>query len=201
MKCSTTKKNVTELEELYEQFLDYGEELCVVGFFSGKYDLNLVKEYIFTYFAEKAPWNHPHVIKRNSSFLSVCSPDKTLKMLDICNYLSPGTSYSAFLKCFETQECKAKFPFRWFTSAANLNETKLPPRTMFDNCTETEYDTFKEKWVELGMTTMADFLEYYNHLDVGPFVEALGKMIILFSSHGLDILKAVSISKAAFMFC
>ena len=38
-------------------------------------------------------------------------------------------------------------------------------------------------------------------MDVGPFVVALGKMITLFSSHGLDILKdAVSISKLAFMF-
>ena len=48
---------------------------------------------------------------------------------------------------------------------------------------------------------MLDYLKWYNILDVGPFVEALTKMVELFSEHHLDPLKdAVSISKLAFQF-
>ena len=47
---------------------------------------------------------------------------------------------------------------------------------------------------EKGMKTFADWLRYYNNLDVAPGLEALDKMRALYSEKGIDILKdAVSI--------
>ena len=49
---------------------------------------------------------------------------------------------------------------------------------------------FKEK----GMRTFADWLRYYNNLDVAPGLEALEKMRNFYTEKGIDILKdAVSI--------
>jgi len=44
------------------------------------------------------------------------------------------------------------------------------------------------------MTSFADWLRYYNNLDVGPFIEALQKMKPLYGERGIDICKdAVSL--------
>jgi len=49
---------------------------------------------------------------------------------------------------------------------------------------------FKEK----GIHTFADWLRYYNNLDVGPGLEALEKLRAFYTEKGIDILKdAVSI--------
>ena len=44
---------------------------------------------------------------------------------------------------------------------------------------------FKEK----GMRTFADWLSYYNNLDVAPGLEALGKMRAFYNEKENDILK------------
>jgi len=47
---------------------------------------------------------------------------------------------------------------------------------------------------ESGMTSFADWLRYYNNLDVGPFIEALQKMKTFYGERGIDICKdAVSL--------
>ena len=44
------------------------------------------------------------------------------------------------------------------------------------------------------MKTFADWLKYYNNLDVGPFLEALEKMRGFYTDLGIDIFKdAVSL--------
>jgi len=44
---------------------------------------------------------------------------------------------------------------------------------------------FKEK----GMLTFADWLRYYNNLDVAPGLEALEKMRNFYTEKGINILK------------
>ena len=46
---------------------------------------------------------------------------------------------------------------------------------------------FKEK----GMPTLADWLRYYNNLDVAPGLEALEKMKSFYTEKGIDILKEI----------
>ena len=57
----------------------------VLGFNSGKYDLNTVKEFLFPYLIEH----------QNSNYK--CLKTKHLELLDISNYVAPGFSYDAFL--------------------------------------------------------------------------------------------------------
>ena len=57
-----------------------------------------------------------------------------------------------------------------------------------------EYDDCHRIFKERGMQTFGDWLEYYNNLDVAPFLEALQKMKEFYTSLGIDILKdAVSL--------
>jgi len=39
------------------------------------------------------------------------------------------------------------------------------------------------------MTSFADWLHYYNNMDVGPFIEALQKMKTFSGERGIDICK------------
>ena len=201
------KKNAKELTDLYDKLMLYGQQIPVIGFNSGKYDINLIKQYLFNNMVVNCPNNPPHVIKRNNSFMSIVSPHQNYKMLDICNYLAPGTSYASFLKCFNTSQAKGMFPFTWFTDVNKLDETELPPKEMFYNTlkeqaiSDEDYNYLSAIFKDNNMTCMADFLKWYNNLDVGPFVEAMQNMISLFKTHGLDLLKqAVSISKLSFIY-
>ena len=57
-----------------------------------------------------------------------------------------------------------------------------------------EYDDCHRIFKERGMQTFGDWLEYYNNLDVAPFLEALQKMKEFYTTLGIDILKdAVSL--------
>ena len=52
----------------------------------------------------------------------------------------------------------------------------------------------KQTFRKSGMTSFADWLRYYNNLDVVPFIEALQKMKTFYGERGIDICKdAVSL--------
>ena len=56
------------------------------------------------------------------------------------------------------------------------------------------YRELQDIWRRRGMTTFRDFLEYYNNLDVGPFVQAVEKMQQFYFNHHIDLFKvAVSV--------
>ena len=76
------------LKELAEKLNAYIQELPVLGFNSGKYDLNAVKEFLFPYLIESQPVKF--TVKRNSNHM--CLMTNFLKFLDITNYLAPGFS-------------------------------------------------------------------------------------------------------------
>ncbi len=44
------------------------------------------------------------------------------------------------------------------------------------NITDAEYKICEDAWNDNNMKTFEDFLEWYNNLDVIPFVEAVEKM-------------------------
>ena len=44
------------------------------------------------------------------------------------------------------------------------------------NITEEEYNICVNAWKDNNMKTFKDFLEWYNNLDVLPFIEAVEKM-------------------------
>ena len=52
-----------------------------------------------------------------------------------------------------------------------------------------EWGRCKRFFQEKGMSTFADWLRYYNNLDVAPGLEALEKMRAFYTEKGIDILK------------
>ena len=186
-----TKKKQHPLHKLQLQLENYMSVLPVIGFNSGRYDLNAMKTSFFSYLADQE--DVKFAIKRNNTFM--CVTTAQLKFLDITNYLAPGFSYSQFLKAYECQEQKGFFPYEWMTSLDKLEVTSLPPHDAFystlkkSNITEEEYQLCQQTWNANKMTTMKDFLIWYNNKDVEPMLEAIEKMCQYYKDLKVDMFK------------
>ena len=187
----------------------------VLGFNSGKYDLNAVKEFLLPYLVKNE--GVKFTIKRNNNHM--CLKTEHLKFLDITNYLAPGFSYAQFLKAYECPAAKGKyqdyytltmfeifanylssytlgfFPYEWMDSLDKLEHPALPPHQAFyssltnKNISVEEYQYCQRVWDEQGMQTFRDFLIWYNDLDVEPFVEAVKKMMDFWRERQIDMFK------------
>ena len=179
---TSDNKVLTKLEEKLNAYI---QELPVLGFNSGKYDLNAVKEFLFPYLIEHHPIKF--TVKRNSNHM--CFKTNFLKLLDISNYVAPGFSCDQFLKAYECEQTKGSFPFEWVDGLDKLEETSLPSHEAFysslknQNITEQGYQYCQQVWEDKEMSTFKDFLVWYNNLDVVPFIEAVEKMC---GCHGRD---------------
>ncbi len=178
-------------------------ELPVVGFNSGKYDLNVLKNVLIPLLVQTQ--GVKFCVKRHHAYLALKSG--TLKFLDISNFLAAGTSYTQFLKAYNCEVEKGFFPYEYVDSLNKLEESQLPPHSAFyswlrnSNISSEEYQTCQDAWMREGMQTMRDFLVWYNNLDVTPFLEALDKMCGFWQEHGIDMLKeAISLPGLAFKF-
>ena len=185
------KKKVHPLKKLRERFEEYLEELPVLGFNSGKYDLNAVKEFLFPVLVQNEEVQF--TIKRNNNFM--CLKTDHLRFLDVTNFLAPGFSYAKFLKAYECPQTKGFFPYEWMDSLDKLDHPSLPPHDAFfstlknENITEQEYQYCQQVWSDNNMQTFKDFLIWYNNLDVQPFCDALEKMCAFWKDKNIDMLR------------
>ncbi|KAK3731199.1 hypothetical protein QZH41_006044 [Actinostola sp. cb2023] len=123
------------------------------------------------------------------------------KFLDVKKYLGPETDYASWIKAYGCTETKSWFPYEWFDYPDKLDYPSLPPYECWWSKLKARYLLSRQEWVEyktrfqeLGFDTMADWLWYYNNLDVGPFVEALVRMRDFYTDRGVKIFKdAVSL--------
>ena len=123
------------------------------------------------------------------------------KFLDVLNYLGPGITYEKWVKTYGATLAKSWLPYEWLDSPDKLDFPGLPPYMAWYSklkgeyvLTLKEYDDCHRIFKERGMQTFGDWLEYYNNLDVAPFLEALQKMKEFYTSLGIDIFKdAVSL--------
>ena len=209
-------------------------ELPVVGFNSGKYDINVIKPFLIRRLLRSAPvpknrqdkdgdYNSDDdddshgddedetdqdkkknksplqfVVKRNNDFLCISTP--TLRFLDIVNFIAPGFSYAKYLAAYGITEQKGFFPYEYLTSYQQLNESCLPPHEQFysslkqSNISAQEYAFCQKVWTDHHMTTLRDFLVWYNNLDVLPFLAALEKQSEFYATLHVDMLKdAISV--------
>jgi len=172
-------------------------QVPVVGFNSGKYDLNLIRKYFAEILAETD--EKINVVKNGTRIMFI--ETKELKFLDISNYLAPGTSYEKWVKAYGCEQKKSWFPYEWFDSPEKLEEKSLPDYEYWYSelkgrylLTRKEWEYCKKLYEEKGMKTFKDWLEYYNNIDVIPGIEAMEKMLSFYREKGLDMLKdAVSI--------
>ena len=168
---------VHPLEKLQEKLELYLMELPVLGFNSGKYDINAAKNPFFSHLVKHEQVKF--VIKRNNNHM--CLKTMHLKFLDITNYLAPGFSYEQFLKAYECTQTKGYFPYEWVDSLEKLDFSSLPPPEVFhstlsgSDITEEQYEFCQRVGNDNNMETFRDFLVWYNNLDVVPFLEAIEK--------------------------
>ena len=179
------------LSQLEEKLNAYIQELPVLGFNSGKYDLNASKEFLFPYLIKHQPVKF--TVKRNNNHM--CIKTDSLKFLDISNYLAPGFSYDQFLKAYKCEQTKGFFPYQWLDCLGKLEETSLPPHAAFyaslknAKITGEEYRYCQQVWEDNEMSTFKDFLVWYNNLDVVPFLEAVEKMSQFWQERKIDMFK------------
>ncbi|EGZ07855.1 hypothetical protein PHYSODRAFT_339760 [Phytophthora sojae] len=170
---------------------DYGklkqciDQVPVLGFNSGRYDINLIKADLFAVIGTD---NITSVIK-NPSYMCIATSD--MKMLDISNYVPAGTSYAKYLltylgecKCDDKIRCvcglgKGIFPYEYITSFDVLSQPEVPPKSAFDSALRST-SISDEDYVR-------DLLIWYNNLDVVPFIKAIKAQRELFKRFELDM--------------
>jgi len=176
---------------------EWCNQVPVLGFNSGRYDLNLIKNHFAGRLAETSP--KVRVAKNGNKTMFLLTWG--FRFLDIINYLGPGASYEKWVKAYECKTVKSWFPYEWFDTPEKLDYPGLPKYEEWYSklkgghvLTRDEWDGCQRLFKEKGMRTFSDCLRYYNNLDVAPGLEALEKMRNFNTEKGIDILKdAVSI--------
>ena len=164
-------------------------QLPVIGFNSGKYDLNMIKRS----FVPLLISNNAAVIKRQNTYMYLYT-DK-LKFVDICNYLAPGYSYDKYLKAYGCELQKGHFPYEYMDGIGKLEDRALPPQAAFysqlksEEISDADYARCPAVWHDNQMTTMRDYLIWYNNRDVTPFLEAISKQFAVYRDRGIDMFK------------
>ena len=183
-------------EKQSNEIVKWFHQVPVLGFNSGHYDLKLIRQHFIPLLAQDPG---TFAAEKNGRIMFINTPK--FKFLDVLNYLGPGITYEKWVKTYGATLAKSWLPYEWFDSPDKLAFPGLPPYMAWYSklkgeyvLTLKEYDDCHRIFKERGMQTFGDWLEYYNNLDVAPFLEALQKMKEFYTSLGIDILKdAVSL--------
>ena len=178
-------------------------QVPVFGFNSGRYDINMIKEYFVKNLAALSDVN---VAKKENSYMFFSTPN--FKFLDINNYLAPGLSYDAWCRAYGCELQKLAFPYEWFDSFEKLNHIGPVKYEEFYSSlkggitiSQEEYQNFCDEFSKRGCVTMKDWLKEYNLADVKLFIEALEKTRKQYYPDEIDLLKdAVSIPGISMMY-
>ena len=183
-------------KETAKSYVNWVKQVPVFGFNSGRYDINMIKEYFVKNIAALSDVN---VAKKENSYMFLSTPN--FKFLDIKNYLAPGLSYDAWCRAYGCELQKLAFPYEWFDSFNELNHKGPVKHEEFYSSlkggitiSQEEYQNFCDEFRKRGCETMKDWLGEYNLADVEPFIEALEKTREQYYPDEIDLLKdAVSI--------
>ena len=103
-------------KKLMGQLYGWMHQLPVIGFNSGKYDLNAIKQFLIPYFL-------------SNTFM--CLSTDQLKFLDMIYYKAPGFSYDKYLKAYGREVTKGHFPYEYMDRQERLDDTALPSKQAF----------------------------------------------------------------------
>ena len=183
-------------KETAKSYVNWVKQVPVFGFNSGRYDINMIKEYFVENLTSLSDVN---VAKKENSYMFLSTPN--FKFLDIKNFLAPGLSYDAWCRAYGCELQKLSFPYEWFDSFEKLNHIGPVKYEEFYSSlkggitiSQEEYQNFCDEFHKRGCETMKDWLKEYNLADVEPFIEALEKTREQYYPDEIDLLKdAVSI--------
>ena len=183
------KKTVNPYKTLENQLQVWLHQLPVVGFNSGRYDLNAIKKF----FVPLLIHNNAAAIKRQNTY--VCLYTDQLKFVDICNYLAPGVSYDKYLKAYGCELQKGHFPYEYMDDLQKLEDRVLPPQSAFfsrlknEGISNDDYARCQAVWRDNGMETLREYLLWYNNRDVTPFLQAIDKQFAFYRDRDIDMFK------------
>ena len=190
------EERVKLAKETAKSYVNWVKQVPVFGFNSGRYDINMIKEYFVENLTSLSDVN---VAKKENSYMFLSTPN--FKFLDIKNFLAPGLSYDAWCRAYGCELQKLAFPYEWFDSFEKLNHIGPVKYEEFYSSlkggitiSQEEYQNFCDEFHKRGCVTMKDWLKEYNLADVDPFIEALEKTREQYYPEEIDLLKdAVSI--------
>ena len=190
------EERVKLAKETAKSYVNWVKQVPVFGFNSGRYDINMIKEYFVENLTSLSDVN---VAKKENSYMFLSTPN--FKFLDIKNFLAPGLSYDAWCRAYGCELQKLAFPYEWFDSFEKLNHIGPVKYEEFYSSlkggitiSQEEYQNFCDEFHKRGCVTMKDWLKEYNLADVEPFIEALEKTREQYYPDEIDLLKdAVSI--------
>ena len=205
------------LSELRDKIKDFCRVIQVVGFHSGRYDMNLIKGQLTTELIRRE--ETVRALKKNQSYLSLST--ERMRFVDISAYISPPKSLRSFLRAFDIEEEKFFFPFSLLTNPENLKLEGVPSYDSFFsdlkgyNSLEEEEIAWKEAgspegkpytsgkenyamvcrtWKENNFKTLEDLLRFYNLRDVCPLSKAVESMRVMYKEIGVAIFSKSVIS-------
>ena len=95
---------------------EWCDQVPVLGFNSGRYDLNLMREHFAERLADTT--GKVRVAKNGNKIMFILT--NSFRFLDIMNYLGPGTSYEKWVKAYECDTVKLWFRTSGLTLLKNL---------------------------------------------------------------------------------
>ena len=165
-------------KETAKSYVNWVKQVPVFGFNSGRYDINMIKEYFVKNLTSLSDVN---VAKKENSYMFLSTPN--FKFLDIKSFLAPGLSYDAWCRAYGCELQKLAFPYEWFDSFEKLNHIGPVKYEEFYSSlkggitiSQEEYQNFCDEFHKRRCETMKDWLKEYNLADVEPFIEALKKL-------------------------
>ena len=183
------KNRTNPFKKLLDQLFSWLHQLPVIGFNSGRYDLNVVKKF----FVPLLIHNNAAVIKRQNTFM--CFSTTNLKFLDVTQYLAPGVSYDKYLKAYGCELQKGHFPYEYMDDLHKLEDRVLPPQSAFfsrlknEGISNDDYARCQAVWRDNGMETLREYLIWYNNRDVTPFLDAISKQFAFYRDRDIDMFK------------
>ena len=194
-KAQKKGKEINPYEKLIQQLCSWLHQLPVIGFNSGHYDLNAIKRFFVPLLIRNSAAERAScfVIKRQNNFM--CLTTDKFKFVDICNYLAPGFSYAKYLTAYGCAQQKGHFPYEYMNDLCKLEDRALPTQTAFfsqlknEGISDTDYAACQAVWRDNRMTTMRDYLIWYNNRDVEPFLEAIAKQATFYHDRHIDMFK------------
>ena len=189
------KKTVNPYKTLEKQVQTWLHQHPVLGFNSGKYDLNTIKRFFVPLLIRNSDTEHAScfVIKRQNSCM-LLSTDK-LKIIDMVNFLAPGHSYDKYLKAHGCDLEKGHFQYEYMDDIVKLEDFALPPQEAFysrlknEGISDEDYALCQVAWRDNQMKTMRDFLVWYNNRDVIHFLQVIDKQFAFYQQHNIDMFK------------
>ena len=178
-----------------EQWRQWVNQVLVIGFNSGKYDLNKVKEYFvkgINYNKNDECNEDVFAAKKENAYMFLTIPK--FKLLDVKNYIGPGLSYDSWCKSMGCRLQKLMFPYEWLDGYKKLNYVGPVSNEDFYNSlkstiTRDEYEQFLKMFKENDCTTMGDWLRMHNVAEVVLFIEAFTRMAGQYYPDKIDVCK------------